>query len=139
MEQLAPLQLVKEHLPDDIVDILERLGKADNIPFNQLYYIAKNCMDHYYSKVIETFVALLKCQFADRQLVLVNTARNLKFLKDYADQQALIWDIFQRHQMIPDDIQDLCFHIDDFKSNIEKEFAFLKEATHKNVETSSHP
>ena len=36
--------------------------------------------------------------------------------------------------MIPDDIQDLHFHIDDFKSNIEKEFAFLKEATHKNVE-----
>ena len=65
LEQLAPLQLVKEHLPGDIVDILERLGKADNIPFNQLYYIAKNCADHYYSKVIETFVALLKCQFMD--------------------------------------------------------------------------
>ena len=60
LEQLAPLQLVKEHLPGDIVDILERLGKADNIPFNQLYYIAKNCADHYYSKVIETFVTLLK-------------------------------------------------------------------------------
>ena len=36
--------------------------------------------------------------------------------------------------MIPDDIQDLHFHIDNFKSNIEKEFAFLKEATRKNVE-----
>ena len=42
LEQLAPVQLAKEHLPGDIVDILERLGKADNIPFNQLYYIAKN-------------------------------------------------------------------------------------------------
>ena len=82
LEQLAPLQLVKEHLPGDIVDILKRLGKADNIPFNQLYYIAKNCADHYYSKVIETFVALLKCQFVDRQLLLVNTARSLKFLED---------------------------------------------------------
>ena len=85
LEQLAPLQLVKEHLPGDIVDILERLGKAYNIPFNQLYYIAKNCVDHYYSKVIETFVALLKCQFVDQQLLLVNTARSLKFLKDYVD------------------------------------------------------
>ena len=66
LEQLGPLPLAKEHLPGDIVDILERLGKADNIPFNQLYYIAKNCVDHYYSKVIETFVALLKCQFMDR-------------------------------------------------------------------------
>ena len=74
LEQLAPLQLAKEHLPGDIIDILERLGKADNIPFNQLYYIAENCTDCYYSKVIETFVAILKCQFADRQLLLVNTA-----------------------------------------------------------------
>ena len=36
--------------------------------------------------------------------------------------------------MIPDDIQDLHFHFDDFKNGIEKEFAFLKEATQKNVE-----
>ena len=85
MEQLAPLQLAKEHLPGDIMDILERLSKADNILFNQLYYIAENCADCYYSKVIETFVALLKCQFTDRQLLLVNTARSLKFLKDYMD------------------------------------------------------
>ena len=134
LEQLAPLQLAKEHIPADIIDILERLGKADNIPFNQLYYIAKNCADHYYSKVIETFVTLLKCQFTDRQLLLVNTARSLKFLKDYADCQGQIWKIFQKHQMIPDDIQDLHFYIDDFKNGIEKEFAFLKEATHKNVE-----
>ena len=134
LEQLAPLQLAKEHLPGDIIDILERLGKADNIPLNQLYYISKNCADHYYSKVIETFIALLKCQFADCQLLLVNTARSLKFLEDYVDRQGQIWKIFQKHQTILDDIQDLHFHIDDFKSGIEKEFAFLKEATHKNVE-----
>ena len=134
LEQLAPLQLAKEHLPGDIIDILERLGKADNIPFNQLYYIAKNCTDHYYSKVIETFVALLKCQFTDRQLLLVNTARSLKFVEDYVDRQGQIWKIFQKHQTIPDDIQDLHFHIDDFKNRIEKEFTILKEATHKNIE-----
>ena len=74
LEQLAPLQLAKEHLPGDITDILERLGKADNIPFNQLYYIAENCTDCYYSKVIETFISILKCQFANHQLLLVNTA-----------------------------------------------------------------
>ena len=120
LEQLAPLQLAKEHLPGDIVDILERLGKADNIPFNQLFYIVENCANRYYSKVIETFVALLKCQFVDRQLLLVNTARSLKFLEEYVDRQALIWKIFQKHKNIPDDIQDLRFHIDDFKTNIEK-------------------
>ena len=133
LEQLAPLQLAKEHLPGDIIDILERLGKADNIPFNQLYYIAENCADRYYSKVIETFVSILKCQCADRQLLLVNTARSLKFLEEYADRQAQIWEIFQKHQMIPEDLQDLHFHFDDFKNSIEKEFAFLKEATLKNV------
>ena len=37
LEQFTPLQLAKEHLPGDITDILERLGKADNILFNQLY------------------------------------------------------------------------------------------------------
>ena len=117
---------------------MERLDKADNILFNQLYYIAENCADHYYSKVIETFVSILKCQFADRQLLLVNTARSLKFLEEYADRQAQIWKIFQKHQTIPEDIQDLHFHFDNFKNGIEKEFAFLKEATSKTLETFSH-
>ena len=124
LEQLAPLQLAKEHLPGDIIDILERLGKADNILFNQLYYIAENCADCYYSKVIETFIVLLKYQFADHQLLLVNTARSLKFLEDYADCQAQIWKIFQKHQTIPDDIQDLHPHIDDFKNSIENNSHF---------------
>ena len=45
--------------------------------------------------------------------------------------QAQIWQIFQKHQMIPDDIQDLHFHFDNCKNCIEKEFALLKEATCK--------
>ena len=134
LKQLAPLQLAKDHLPGDIIDILKRLGKADNIPHNQLYYVVENCADRYYSKVIETFVLLLKRQFADRQLLLINTARSLKVLEEYANRQALIWKIFSKHENIPDDISDLHLHIDDFKINIQKEFNFLKEATHKNVE-----
>ena len=132
--KLAPLQLAKDHLPGDIIDILERLGKADHIPHNQLYYIAENCADRYYSKVIETFMALLKRQFADRQLLLVNTARSPKFLEEYTDRQVLIWQIFRKHENIPDDISDLHLHIDNFKANIQKEFNFLKEVTRKNVE-----
>ena len=124
--ELAPLKLTKDHLPDDIIDILKRLGKADHIPHNQLYYIVENCADRYYSKVIETFVSLLKQQFADRQLLLINTARSLKFLEEYADRQALIWQIFRKHKNIPDDISDLHLHIDDFKANIQKGFNFLK-------------
>ena len=84
LEQLTPLQLAKEHLPSNIIDILERLGKVDNIPFNQLYYIVENCADRYYSKVIQTFVFLIKRQFTDRQTLLINTACSLKFLEEYA-------------------------------------------------------
>ena len=86
LEQLAPLHVAKEHLPSDIIDILERLRKADNIPFNQLYYVAGNCADRYYSKVIKTFVFLIKRQFVDRQTLLVNTAHSLKFLEEYANR-----------------------------------------------------
>ena len=139
LEQLTPLQLAKEHLPGDIIDILERLGKTNNILFNQLYYVAENCADHYYSKVIETFVSILKCQFANHQLLLVNTTQSLKFIEEYADHQAQIWKIFQKHQTIPEDIQDLHFHFEDFKNDIEKEFAFLKEATSKFSVISQSP
>ena len=38
------------------------------------------------------------------------------------------------HQTIPEDLQDLHLHFDDFKNSIEKDFKFLKEATSRNVE-----
>ena len=134
LEQLAPLQLAKQHLPVDIIDILECLGKVDNILFNQLYYITENCADRYYTKVIETFISILKHQFADHQLLLVNVARCLKFLEEYTDCQLQIWKIFQKHQTIQEDLQDLHFHFDDLKNSIQKDFKFLKEATSRNIE-----
>ena len=54
LDQLAPLKAAKEHLPEDIINILELLGKADNILFSQLYNLAEGCMDRYYTKVIKT-------------------------------------------------------------------------------------
>ena len=105
----------------DIINILEHLGKVDNIPFNQLYYIAENCADHHYTKVIETFASILKLQFTDHQLLLVNTACSLKFLEEYADCQFQIWKIFQKHQTIPEDFQDLHLHFDDIKNSIGKD------------------
>ena len=121
LEQLAPLTLAKQHLP---ADIIEHLGNADNIPFNQLYYITENCMDKYYMKVIETFVSIIKRQFADCQLLLVNTACCLKFLEDYSDCQSQIWKIFHKHHTILEDLQDLHFHFDDFKTSLEKDLKF---------------
>ena len=73
LDQLAPLTTAKEHLPTDIINILEPLGKDDNIPFNQLYNLAEDCADRYYNKVIKTLTYLLKNSFHDRQLVLVNS------------------------------------------------------------------
>ena len=134
LEQLTPLQLAKQHLPVDIIDILECLGKADNIPFNQLYYIAENCVDQYYTKVIETFVSIIKRQFAEHQLLLVNTVCCLKFLEEYSDQQSQIWKIFHKHYTIPEDLQALHFHFNDFKTSLEKDFKYLKEATSQNIE-----
>ena len=84
LDQLAPLTAAKEHLPGDIINILECLGKVDNIPFNQLYRLAEDCADRYYTRVIQTHACLIKNSFHDRQLVLVNTARVLKFLESYA-------------------------------------------------------
>ena len=54
LDQLAPLTAAKECLPGDIIDILEHLGKVDNIPFNQLYRFAEDCADRYYMKVTYT-------------------------------------------------------------------------------------
>ena len=134
LEQLAPLQLAKEHLPSDIIDILERLEKVDNIPFNQLYYIAENCVYRYYSKVILTFVFPIKRQFTDRQTLLINTAHLLKFLEEYADRQAQIWKVLCKYHNLLDDVQDLHSHFDSFKCSIETNFKHLKEATSHNVQ-----
>ena len=66
LDQLAPLTAGKEHLPGDIINILAHLGKADNIPFNQLYSLAEDCADQYYTKVIQTPTCLMKNSFHDR-------------------------------------------------------------------------
>ena len=47
LEQLVPLKAAKEHLLQDIINILDLLGKADNIPVNQLYSLAEDCVDRY--------------------------------------------------------------------------------------------
>ena len=99
-----------------------------------MYYIAENRADRYYTKVIETFVSIIKRQFADRQLLLVNTVRCLKFLEEYLDRQAQIWKIFHKHHNIPDDLEGLHLHFDDFKTSLETDFKHLKEATSRNIQ-----
>ena len=94
-------------MPQDIVEILELLGTADNIPFNQLYSLVQDCANHYYTKVIKTLIDLLKHNFTDRQTVLVNTARALKFLESYRDRQAKLWKGLTKYDELPDYFHDL--------------------------------
>ena len=74
LQQISPLHSAREHLPQDIIRILERLDKVETTPFDKLYYLAQNCTDCYYTKVIQTFVELIKRNAANRQLVLVKMA-----------------------------------------------------------------
>ena len=108
---MAPLHAAREHLPQDIVEILELLGKADNIPFNQLYNLVQDCVDHYYTKIIKTLTDLMKCNFTDRQTVLV----------------IKLWKVLTKYNTLPD-------HFHDLQISLQTEFALLKKATSKNIE-----
>ena len=124
---MALLHTAREHLPQDIVEILKLLGKADNIPFNQLYNLVQDCADCYYTKVIKTLTDLLKCNFTDRQTVLVNTVRALKFLESHRVRQATLWKVLTKYDKLPD-------HFHDLQTTLQTEFALLKKATSKNIE-----
>ena len=126
LDQLAPLTAAKEHLPGDIIDILSRLRKADNIPFNQRYSLTEDCTDRYYMKVIQMLMCLMKNSFHDRQLVLVNAARALKFLESYTLTQTKLWKVLSKYHNLPD-------HFHNLKIALQTEFDLLKTATSKNV------
>ena len=69
LQQIAPLHSTKEHLSQDIIRILERLGKVETTPFDKPYYLAQNYVDCYYTKVIQIFIKLIKRNTANKQIV----------------------------------------------------------------------
>ena len=107
LQQIAPLQAVKEHLPEDIITILERLGKVGNTPFNKLYFLVENCVDCYYMSVIKTFFEIIKHSATDCQVVLVNTARALKYLEDSGQRQAQLFKVLEKYHLLPDNFENL--------------------------------
>ena len=127
LDQLAPLTATKEHLPGDIIDILSHLGKADNIPFNQLCSLMEDCTDRYYMKVTQMLTRLMKNSFHNRQLVLVNTARLLKFLESYALRQTKLWKVLSKYHNLLD-------HFHYLKTALQTKFELLKTATSKNIQ-----
>ena len=60
LDQLAPLTAAKEHLPGDIINILAHLGKADNIPFNQLYSLMEDCAEILHKGYTDTYMSYEK-------------------------------------------------------------------------------
>ena len=122
LKQIAPLHAAKDHLVKDIITILERLGKADNMPFDKLYYLAENCADHYYTSVFKTFMEIIKWSTTDRQIVLVNTARALKYLEDFDQRQSQLFMVLEKYHFLLDNLE-----------NLQSQFGFLKQATSKNV------
>ena len=122
-----PLKVAKEDLPQDIINILELLGKANNIPFNQLYSLTEDCTDQYYTKVIKTLTQLLKGSFNDRQIIIVNMARALKFLESYGNRQTKLWKVLSKYDKLPD-------HFHDLQTTLQTEFNLLKKATLNNLE-----
>ena len=123
LQQIAPLHSAREHLPQDIIRILKRLGKVETTPFDKLYYLAENCIDHYYTKVIQTFVEIIKRNASNRQIMLVNTARALKYLELYGQRQSQLFTVLEKYHQFPNGLEDLM-----------SQFSFLKEATSRNVE-----
>ena len=123
LQQIAPLHAAKDHLPKDIITILERLGKVDNMSFDKPYYPAENCTDRYYTSVIKTFIEIIKQSTTDRQIVLVNMARALKSLEDFGQRQSQLFTILEKYHLLPDNLENLQF-----------QFGFLKQAPSKTVE-----
>ena len=123
LQQIVPLHVAKEHLPKDIITILERLGKVDNTPFDKLYYLAENCADCYYTSVIKTIMEIIKRSLTDCQIVLVNTARTLKYLEDFGQRQSQLFKVLEKYHLLLDNFE-----------NLQSQFGFMKQATSKNIE-----
>ena len=119
LQQIAPLHVAEDHLPKDIITILERLGKVDNMPFDKLYYLAESCADCHYISVI---TEIIKWSTTDRHIVPVNMAKALKYLEDFGQRQSQLFTILEKYHLLLDSLE-----------NLQSQFGFLEQATPKNV------
>ena len=65
----------------------------------------------------------MKCSATDCQIVLVNTARALKYLEDFGEQQSQLFTVLEKYHLLPNNLK-----------NLQSQFGFLKKATSKNTE-----
>ena len=52
-------------------------------------------MDHSYTKVIQTFAEIIKRNASDRQILLVNMARALKYPEAYGQRQSQLFTVLK--------------------------------------------
>ena len=122
LQQITPPHTAKDHLLKDIISILEKLGRVDNTPFDKLYYLAESCTDCYYTSIIKTFVQIIKWSTTNRQTVIVNMARELKYLEDLGQRQSQLFMVLEKYHLLPDSLE-----------NLQSQFGYLKQATSKNI------
>ena len=67
-------------------------------------------------------------------MLLVNTAQALKFLEEYTDRKAQVWQVLQTYHELPDQLADIHSHFEQFKSVLQTDFKHLKEATSKSTQ-----
>ena len=106
-QQIAPLHSAKDHLPKDIITILERLSKVQNTLFHKLYNLSESCAGHCYTSVIKTFIEIIKWSTTNRQIVLVNTARSLKYLEDFGQRESQLFTVLEKYHLDPDSLENL--------------------------------
>ena len=69
-------------------------------------------------QVMQTYVRIIKRNASDRQVMLVNTARALKYLESCGQRQSHLFTVLEKYHQVPDGLEDL-----------KSQFSFLKEAT----------
>ena len=57
--------------------------------------------------VIKTFVEIIKWSATDRQTVLVNIARALKYLEDFGQKQSQLFTVLEKYHLLPDNLENL--------------------------------
>ena len=65
---------------------------------------------------------IIKQSATDRQIVLLNTARALKYLEDFGQRQSQLFTVLEKYHLLLDNLE-----------NLQSQFGFLKQATSKNV------
>ena len=64
----------------------------------------------------------MKCSAIHPQIVLINTARALKYLEDFSEWQSQLFTVLEK------------YHLPDNLENLQSQLGFLKKATSKNIE-----